>query len=51
MMVSFGLGLLGVDLILENGHIRFKQKIVLHILMEVKCHQDYVSGFCYLVVK
>ena len=40
MMVSMGLGLLGVDLILENGHIRFKKKIVLHGLMKVKYHQD-----------
>ena len=44
-----GLGL-GVVPILENGHIILMKKIVLHGLMEVKCHQDYVLGFCYLVV-
>ena len=49
MVASMGLGL-GVDPILENGHIRLMKKIVLHGLMEVKFHQDYVSGFCYLVV-
>ena len=48
-MVSMGLGQLGVDLILENGHIGFKDKIVLHSLKEVKCHQGYTSDFCYLL--
>ena len=48
-MVSMGLGQLGVDLILENGHIGFKNKIVLHSLKEVKCHQGYTSDFCYLL--
>lgn len=36
MMVSMGLGLLGVDPILEKGHIRFKKKIVFHGFMETK---------------
>ena len=48
-MVSMGLGQLGVDLSLENGHIGFKDKIVLHSLKEVKCHQGYTSDFCYLL--
>ena len=48
-MVSMGLGLLGVASILENGHIGFKNKIVLHCLKEVKCHHGYASGVSYLV--
>ena len=48
-MVSMGLSLLVVDTILENRHMVFKNKVVLHGLREVKCHQGYVSGFCYFV--
>ena len=48
-MVSIGLSFLGVDTILENRHMVFKNKVVLHGLGEVKCHQGYASGFCYFV--
>ena len=48
-MVSMGLDLLGVDPILGNGNIGFKNKTVLYGLKEVKCHQGYASSFCYLV--
>ena len=42
-MVSLGLVLLEVDPILGNGK-RFKNKIVLHSLKEVRCHEGYSSG-------